>query len=562
MPTFPGFIPLSPVQISDWTRITDALDDYVLDYWPAHDSIMGDTPQGPLSAQYPVTQDAARTVAGGVIAPQFGRDWYERIHLVPQTINLGNLISPQSRPVEVWNAYFTSQALNAITPTDATGLTLSGQPAPPLSFAPLQSRLYALDATVKGPPVVDARYDVEFAVATVTLRVVGRRIVTFGVRPNWVDDVIERLEWSTDLHEAYDGTEQRIALVAAPRRRYEYSLLEHTTDAAHLDALLFGWSGRTYCLPLWTDPTVTTAPLTAGALSLPVPEVADQDWHEDGLAVLWRSTTEHEAVEVDSVGAGSVTIKLPLAQSWPAGTRIYPARIVRLDGRALLSHPTDQLTAARLAWRCEDVDVPTAAGYGTTYRGFRVFDWRPDRATEPTSDWSRKLAELDYGGLPTVDDESGNPVLLRRFSWLLHGRSAITTFRRWLAERRGRVTPFWIPSYQDDLRVTAPIASADSSLRVQAIGVASLVAASPLRRDLLIKTRTATFYRRVNSVAELSATEDGLVLDSPLGTTFQPSDFVAVQWLSLVRLDADAIELAWITDTLCRIDLTMRVLPA
>ena len=47
--------------------------------------------------------DVVATFATGVVADGFSSDWYGRVHIRPATIALGNLLSEQTREVEVWN---------------------------------------------------------------------------------------------------------------------------------------------------------------------------------------------------------------------------------------------------------------------------------------------------------------------------------------------------------------------------------------------------------------------------------------------------------------------------
>jgi hypothetical protein len=359
------------------------LNTFDVDYWPTHASLLDGAPMGARIDAYPVAA-LSRALAGQVPRSPLD-DYYYRIHVLPSALDLGNLLSPEAHQVEVWNAYFEARSLDAIVAANDEGLTLSGPPAPPLSYAPLQSRLYTLDASPVGPPVIDATYEFEFDTETMEFTVIGRRVVVFSWRPNWAEPIVERLEWATEVLASYDGTEQRIALRAAPRRRYEYALLAHEQDAMALDAALFGWGARSFALPIWTDPTIAASAITSGATVLPVPEVAVQDWRADGLAVLWRSAGDATAVEVESVGAGTVTLKQPIADTWPAGTRIFPGRIARIEGATKVTHPTDTLSLTRIAWAVEDVDAPAVAGYGPTYRGYRVFDLAPNRAEDVES---------------------------------------------------------------------------------------------------------------------------------------------------------------------------------
>ena len=143
--------------------------------------------------------------------------------------------------------------------------------------------------------------------------------------PNWESPVTERLEWLTDLIEAYDGTEEATPLRTQPRRSFEYEVLVQAEEAANLDALLWRYQAEKYVVPIWTDPQFLEAALPAGTGTITVPTV-DYDFSAPGWAVLWTSTTEYELVEVSGTDASSLTLNGTVQNDWPAGTRIYPAR--------------------------------------------------------------------------------------------------------------------------------------------------------------------------------------------------------------------------------------------
>lgn len=506
--------------------------------------------------------DELRQGRNGALLPAFVADWYHRIHVIPSTIDLGNLVSPVELVLEVWNARFDAQTLDAIIETGTDGLLLSGQPAPPLAFGPLQSRLYTFAAGTRGAPVIDAAYRFVFAGGLSALLVVtGRRVVVFGMRPDWSQGITERLEWLTEVLEAYDGTEQRVRLRQLPRRGFEYGFLIEGRDAQVLDHLLFAWGARIYCLPVWTDVSILDGEAAAGQTTLTVQDAANSDYHAGGLAVLWRSNTRHEAVEILSIAGNTLTLKLPLAGSWPAGTRVFPARLARLEGEVAVARPTDTIAVGRCRFGIEDITAPAVADYGPAYQGYRVFDWRPNRSTDLEDTWRRKLSIIDYGtGLPTFDDELGTPLIGRTLTWLLTNRSEATVFRSWLAARAGRANPCWLPTFESDLEVSRTVAATDAGLIVRNVGYARFVAADPLRRDLRLLTTAGTFHRRITGANEISEDEELLSLDAPLGVTLEPQQFLEVSYLELARLDQDAVELHWETDALVRVQISTRTL--
>jgi hypothetical protein len=147
--------------------------------------------------------------------------------------------------------------------------------------------------------------------------------------PNWENPVTERLEWLTDLIEAYDGTEEATPLRTMPRRSFEYAVLVQAEEAANLDALLWRYQAEAYVVPIWTDPQLLASALPAGSGTITVP-TTNYDFSAPGWAVLWRSQDTYELLAVDSMDASSLTLSGTVQADWPAGTRIYPARAGRI----------------------------------------------------------------------------------------------------------------------------------------------------------------------------------------------------------------------------------------
>ncbi|MEW8420130.1 MAG: hypothetical protein AB2669_08335 [Candidatus Thiodiazotropha endolucinida] len=561
MPTFPGArLPgISQQEPPSWPRSTEISERTVVAF-PFEPDASSIAQPGSKQDTQPVAEQPL--TLSGHQWPAFGRDWYHRIHIIPSTIDLGNLISSVERVLEVWNARFDNQTLNAIDETATDGLLLSGQPAPPLNFGPLQSRRYTFAAGTRGAPVIDARYRFSFASGvTSQLLVTGRRVVVFGMRPEWSQGMTERLAWLTEVLESYDGTEQRVRLRQLPRRFFEYRFLIADKDARVLDHLLFAWGARIYCLPVWMDVTVLTEAISAGSDTVTVDDAMNSDYHAGGLAVLWQSNTRHEAVEILSITGNTLTLKLSLSTHWPAGTRVFPARLTRLEGDVTVTRPTDTIAMGRCRFSVEDLTSDNGVDVGDDYQGYTVFDWPPDRSEDIEDRWRRKLALIDYEtGLPTVDDESGSPKIGRQLTWLLKNRVDISRYRGWLAARAGRANPCWLPTFESDLQVLETVAATDAGITVENVGYARFVNADTQRRDLLLRTTAGTFYRRITGAHEISDEQEQLSLDAPLGVSLQPEQFLQMAYLELARLDQDSVELHWETNTLARIQVTTRTL--
>lgn len=101
----------------------------------------------------------------GAIEPGFGADYYNRVHIVPDSLNVGNLLSTQTRPVEVWNAHRSTKLLSGISQSGTDGMTLIEPYAAPTTFGVFESRTYTLQVGTAGSPVIDAAYVFAFRVS-------------------------------------------------------------------------------------------------------------------------------------------------------------------------------------------------------------------------------------------------------------------------------------------------------------------------------------------------------------------------------------------------------------
>lgn len=539
------------------------LDDYadtwigILAYWAAIPSPGAQ----PMTTHWPVsTTPLARS---GAIARSYFDDYYNRVHVVPRVLDIGNLLSVQTRQATVWNAHFTPQALSSIAESGTTGLTESGIAAP-VTFAPLQELTYSVTVDTQGPATIGALYTFNFPAESPTLAVTGRRVVVFGHQPNWSEPVRERLGWLTDVLTSQAGTEQRIGLRAAPRRGLEYALMtRERNESNRLETLLLGWQSRLFALPVWTDYQALDAALPAGSLTIPC-TTDGYEFAAGGLALLWRAHDDYEALEVDTVGTGSIAVKTATLAEWPAGTRLYPVRLARLPARQRLRRETAHHLSGAVEFAIVDNPATAAADTGDIYAGFYVYLGRTNWADPIEIEASRQLEVLDYdtSAAPWVDDLSGLASLLKSWHWTLGSRAEIVALRRWLAARAGRLVPFWSATQAVDMEVTAPIGASDSAITIRNIGYARFLNGRADRRHLVIETLAGVrYYRAITASSEIDAASESLSIDSTLGMTLQPADIKSVRFLHLVRLDSDSVEIEWHTSEVAECSTMLRSLP-
>lgn len=507
----------------------------------------------------PVTENELALT--GNVLKQFGfLDWYERIHVYPLEISLGNVVSVQQREIVTWNAYFVAHTLNDVVPANDDGLTLTEPGTTPLVYAPLQQLDFILQITTDGPPLVDATYTFDFDVIDYEVHVTGVRIVAWKWEPNWINPVIERLEWTTDVMAAYDGSEQRRSLRGGPRQQWEFTFDLQDDVRREFENIIYAWGGRIWALPVWIDLDILDQDISAGSTTVPIAGgTTNRDFHIDGLGVIIAPDGIYESFEVTAVAADSVDIRTPLVSPFPAGSRIYPARTARLqDPRATARYHRNYargLAQMRTVEQIERQELDEAL-----YREHPVMEREPNWRDAPEIDYARKLATLDFGyGQDRVQDESELALPTHSFRWTMLDRDEADYFRSWLYARKGRCKGIWLPTWSDDLILAGTITTAELNIDIQACGLTFFAQADVHRRDIRIELTDGTiYYRRVTAFVVVDANTERMTMNQLLPQQVEPADVERISWMHYVRMDTDTIELAWSTPAQCEATLVFR----
>lgn len=375
----------------------------------------------------------------------------------------------------------------------------------------------------------------------------GLTCVPWVYRPG--EQVLERLEWLTDVIPAYDGSEQRIRLRGSPRRAFEGEFLLSGRDRRTAENLLHGAHARDWAVPVWMDAQQLATAISSGADVLAV-DTTTRDFHVGGAVYVGTGPDAFEVGEVESLTSSSITLADPLVSGWPAGAEVLPLRAARMPADFRVSRFDFDSIYGRVRFECIGGGGGVAGvDPGPVYRSAPVLTLRPNGTEDVDTTLLRKLAALDAGTGPLFyDDEAGGPIRQQSHRWMLSGRAEIHAFRQWLYARQGRLVDFWLPSWADDLRLVASAGSGATQIDVENCGYTGRVAQDIGRRDIRIELASgASITRRITASTVVSASVERLTVDSALGTAIAPDDVVRTSFLDRVRLDADAAEVAWWT---------------
>ena len=480
---------------------------------------------------------------------------YGRIHVIPTSVALGNVLQETVFLVEVWNAFLTAQTLDSIVGVNATGITV-GSPnppgAPPAAFPATSSFVYSVTVSEDGPAQIDAEFTFDFTVEAPVLSITGTRIVAFSFQAERPID--EALEFKTDIIESYNGSEQRVRTRNLPRQLFDMTFVEPRDKArSTMINTIMGHQGKFYAVPLWhfsrnllqdaaiNDTSVFVDTTFADFRS----STADQAY----LIMLYRDYDDFEIAQiaVGGVAAGEITLERELQQSHNAlETAVIPIQIMLGRDPVEWSLTPNGVMRANLKFLAEEVtDLSITDGELTIYRGLPVFTGFNfvDETLDESVTAKYELFDTGTGifdsierrDVPEYRSQKGFETQTAEDSWDL---------RRLLYAMRGQQRTFWMPTWRNDFQVNDTINDTDVAMTVLDAGHRRFIGANEPFTSLMILLPDGTqYFREITGMSAGSPGEEVIEFTPSLGVTLQPSDIAMVCYMYRARFGSDRINI-------------------
>jgi len=376
--------------------------------------------------------------------------------------------------------------------------------------------------------------------------------VLFPIPPDWTKDVKETTSYLTDVLVAYSDAEQRRGLRANPRRSLGFPITTTSSrETALLEAILFGSMQNPFALPWWPDALRLSSDLPSGSTAIPL-DPSTRLFASGGLAAIWRNAFDNELVSVANVDGSGLTLASGTANDWTANDcLVLPAFLARLASSVDVTRYSSGGIMADFAFSGEAGQVAPAGSWSPEqYLGIDVLEVSPNWTQDSKRTIARSLIVLDSKtGDVTVETKGSSPISAAPIQCFLADRAEVDKFRAFLDRRKGRLVPFFAPSWNQDLILASDVLATDSTIRVDVMNYTRFLFPSPSRRDIafLAVTGERVYTRILNSVQNSDGTET-LTLAAPIGTAFR-KDRTQISFLELVRLATDDVDLSWSSST-------------
>ncbi len=212
--------------------------------------------------------------------------------------------------------------------------------------------------------------------------------------------------------------------------------------------------------------------------------------------------------------------------------------------------------------------LSTFAGASSTFHD--VLTIVPPRTGARAEPWQRAVYRADApSGVFSISVPALRPIIRYEMEYVTRSRAEYATLYTFLANRRGRAVPFWLPTFQRDIPI---LSSAANVLTTVDTGYAAALAADPWRKYLILYSQGTTYQSAV-CVTSAVSNGDGTATITWNETTLDfegdwahqlaltRADQAVAAELVFARLDSDSIVTRWITNVLAKVKITAIELP-
>ena len=479
----------------------------------------------------------------GAVARDALDHWWEKIIVVPRSIELGSSVIPDST-VTVFSSWRTGTRSMTAVVNAVSGMTLTGLPALPATLPGLRGFTFGVTFSMSSSAAasLDSGVTFTFDAGSGFLPVRGPGFTVFPFEPD--SPLMEHLAWLTDVIPHVDGSEQRISVRSIPRQSFEMTFrLCDDAVRRRCEAILMDASASPLGVPVWVDAATLTQAAPSGSVDIVVDDPTNADFRVGGSAIVWTAEDAWDVRDVASIGPNYVRLSSGTTLGHAAGARIMPVRRCVVDnginGRRWRVGAVDRSVTVRVI--DNDVDLSSLSGW-PTYDGSVLLDG-PHLI-------DGQVQEGFVGTGVMIDQDTGAFDMVSRSGWrakttvktfITQARGTLWAIRRLLHALRGPQVSFWLPDFAPGLKLASAYSSGAASIVVENCGYTRHARArSPMSDVRIVLSSGATWSRRIVSSTETGATET-LVLSSSIPASFAPSDVVRIEWLQRVRIAADEV---------------------
>jgi len=496
----------------------------------------------------------------GVESKSYYDLFYNKIHLVPEKLELGNVASSQTRTVLLWNAYKINKTLNAFTANNTNGMSIIEPKSPVATILPLEILEYIIKIEPSGEATVNATLNWTIDTDIFSLPITGNRISAFFYAHNWRYIFIETWSYLTSVIRKKDDTEQRARLRFKPRKNIKFNSIVSNNSQAGLNNILHGWHSRLFAVPLWSEQTETTTEVNIGEINLTI-ESDELSYHAGMLIAFYKTIDVFEMLEILTIIGKDIVLTNGTIYNWPVGTKIVAMNTARLNLNQTLSQHTDSVSQVSPFFECDPISTKTnyegvAAPliYNLKELWITKINWKSARKNASTA-LVDKVDSLT-GGLRTFPLMSFSPQT-KAHTYLLKDRAEIKLFKEFIERRKGKLKACYVPTYDNDFQPVSGITASSSTIDVKDNFYRDYVDEHGARKRLYLETYDGTYFTlEIIANTNLGNGTQRLSFSTSIANEIPLENIKLMSILMYARLVSDKVEFKYLSAGVAEVTLS------
>lgn len=479
------------------------------------------------------------------VATSFGSFFFDNVFLTPAEIDAGVVVPGAQFGFELWHSFTDAKALAGVTESGAFGVVLSGITSGTLySFT---STPYVVSLSQTGG-VIEYRASFDFGSGSAySFSLTASMALVMPERIDWSTQPEMSIQYLTEVIEAFDGTEQRIALRDTPRLSLSYMYSMTDEQQYRFDNKLSTSSGN-MLVPLWPLQCQLSREVSAGDASVDLETINAHVMASDTLLI--SEGDESEIVSVESVIGMTITLSTLAKKTFSTNAVVLPTRI---------AYPADESNATSLLRGFDQhtitydldetkIQKPTPVDDFEYLNSRPVFPFRPDRSKDITTQYNRRRETLEpLIGARSIFDRAKSTVKIIDQTFTFFSEAERQRFEDFAELMNGAQGEFYLEGHGQAFELSEDIVVLTYKFKIQSSGYTNFANSKSHAPIAAIKLYNGTtIYRTIlNASGNPDGTETITTKEST--TNLKISDIETIVPLYLARFDSD--EFRYIFDT-------------
>lgn len=399
--------------------------------------------------------------------------------------------------------------------------------------------------------------------------------------------ITEKYEFLTQILTSYDGSEQRNALRVEPRHYITYDYYGVTVwESQWLRMLMLGSQANTMYIPLWHIAHDILDDVPKGATSYRV-DTSHLWGYRNVLGIfMYREDTLNggEAYKLSHLtSSGNISLTKGFLNAKVSGAdKAVPMLNCYIQPDSNLSHNFTNDTNATLNFEVlreqtapnfpafadyfNDEYCDTVEHYGlpVEYNGLEVFRSMPAWVETLNFSYEPNMFKLDNSTGNVFYDKKSQAISEKRvLDLVLLNRPEINNLIRFFFRSKGRLKPFYAPTWVNDLEITKDINASDDFLLITITDTYKYLNDNDKRKKLCVFLKDNTVRILDINAYSYQSEEDKtlkgkIYLSKPVGEDIPMSQINMISFFCKYRLDNDTLQLDYETTTVATTKLEIR----